>query len=150
MYTPLNESLGKEKLTIIAGAATVGRPTGVDGKRMSPRRARVTKKELEKLNTKGLKAGGPGSGRHASYGKFKDNGKSGMIGENKKKTTYQAPMGKDTAQVDVKHNLKNDSVEIHESRHHGDERSLGTTSHTDDSQSASKLLKNRFGIDHTF
>jgi len=63
MYTPLNDSLGKEKLIIKAGAATVGRPTGVDGKKRVPRRARVTSKELEKLTTKGLKAGGPGSGR---------------------------------------------------------------------------------------
>lgn len=68
MYTPINESLGREKLTITAGAATVGRPTGVDGKKMSPRRARVTSKELEKLNTKGLKAGGPGSGRRSEGG----------------------------------------------------------------------------------
>lgn len=65
MYTKLSDSLGTEKLTIVAGAATVGRPTGVNGKKMTPRRARVTSKELEKLNTKGLKAGGPGSGRHA-------------------------------------------------------------------------------------
>lgn len=83
MYTPLSDSGGRERLMIEAGAATVGRPKGVDGKKMSPRRARMTSKEVENIKTKsgvvdghklmnnfkknfekGMKAGGPGSGRH--------------------------------------------------------------------------------------
>ena len=56
----INETFEGEKLRsgIFAGAATVGRPTGVDGKNRVPRRARVSAKEKEKLS-----AGGPGSGR---------------------------------------------------------------------------------------
>jgi hypothetical protein len=68
MYTPLSESAGRERLQIDAGAATVGRPKGVDGKKMSPRRTKMTSKEVENIKTKGLKAGGPGSGRRSGGG----------------------------------------------------------------------------------
>jgi hypothetical protein len=74
MRQTINDTQGAERLRagLYAGAATVGRPSGVDGKNRVPRRPKMTAKETAKLNSKHfpdeikkpLKAGGPGSGRH--------------------------------------------------------------------------------------
>ena len=56
----------KLRTGICASSATVGRPTGIEGKNRVPRRARVSAKEKEKLS-----AGGPGSGRRPGEGSGK-------------------------------------------------------------------------------
>jgi hypothetical protein len=78
MRQTISDTQGAERLRtgLYAGAATVGRPSGVDGKNRVPRRPKMTAKETAKLNSKHfpdeikkpLKAGGPGSGRHKVYG----------------------------------------------------------------------------------
>lgn len=71
------EGMMKLRSGLMAGAATVGRPTGVNGKNVFPRRAKVTAKESEYIKSKAIKgcetkslvrAGGPGSGRRPEGG----------------------------------------------------------------------------------
>jgi len=140
----INESIESSKLRsgLFAGAATVGRPKGVEGKNRIPRRSKVTSKEVEHIKTKAMvKAGGAGSGRHAEYGKFEHKeGTTKYGGANVHVHTFESPKGTKVIQHRVYEQKENG--DYHPSKIYENNKVIHEGSLSD----SDKLMKSRYGL----
>jgi len=118
-----------------------------DGSYMkTSRTAKGEKRNKGKMDAKGMKCGGPGSGRHKEAGKFQV-GKKDTLPSGGSRTFYKSPSG---TQVSVSEQGKSKSGDM---QYHVGHRFPGVGSGTDhlgDAKSAAKVLSDKFGITHKF